>query len=315
MKKNLFLTSVLFAIFSFALNAQTPFDFESLEIPSAGYWNGSDASGEFGNNELTFPNNYNSDYESWTGFSFAYDTITSDAQYAAHAESVNGHVFGIGFIPSDWQSGTYDNIPVTCKFTSAVIVQSVDITNNEKTAEVIINGDTNWGEPAFSDGDWFKIIIEGFYNGESKGRVSFFLADYTAGNSYVTDTWNTVNLSSFGITDSLQFNLASTHTGNYGMNTPAYFCFDNLTYSYPAGISENYLNSISIYPNPATDVVTVTNILKANITVYDISGKSILSKNNCKETEIIDLNRIDSGIYFIKIQSGSEITTKKIIKQ
>jgi len=315
MKKNLLLTSVLIAIFSFALNAQTPFDFESLTIPPSGYWNGSDESGEFGNNEIIFFNDYNSDWSSWTGFSFAYDTITSDTQYAAYAESVLGHIFGIGYVPSDWESGTYDNIPITCKFTNAVQIQSVDIANDKKTADVIINGDAAFGEPAFSDEDYFKIMIEGFYNGESQGIVSFFLADYTAGNSYVSDTWNTVNLNSFGMTDSLKFNLYSTHTGAYGMNTPAYFCLDNIKYSYPASIKNNLSNSISIFPNPATDIVTVINILNANIQVYDISGKFIFSKTNCNKTENFNLDNLNSGIYFIKIQSEDEIITKKFIKQ
>jgi len=315
MKKNLLLASMLIAFFSFALNAQTPFDFESLTVPASGYWNGSDENGEFGNNEIVFSNNYNSDWGSWSGFSFAYDTVTSDTQYAAYAESLDGHVFGIGYVPSDWESGTYNNIPITCKFTNAVQIQSIDIANSKKTADIIINGDAGLGDPAFSDGDYFKIMIEGFYNGESQGIVSFFLADYTAGNTYVSDTWNTVNLSSFGITDSLKFNLYSTHTGAYGMNTPAYFCLDNIKYSYPASIENSLSNSISIFPNPATDVVIITNVLNTNILIYDISGKIIFSKNNCNKTEKFNFNNFNSGIYLIKIQSKDGIITKKIIKQ
>ena len=314
MKKNLFLSSVLIVIFSFAINAQTTFNFESLTVPASGYWNGSDESGEFGDNEITFYNNYNSDWGSWTMFSYAYDTITSDTQYAAYAESINGHIFGIGYIPSDWENGTYDNIPITFKFNSPVAIHSVDITNNTKTADVIINGDNAFGEPAFSDGDYFKIIIEGFYNDESQGVVSFFLADYTAGNTYVSDTWNTVNLSSFGITDSLKFNLYSTHTGAYGMNTPAYFCIDNIIYSYPASIDNNHSNSFSIYPNPVKDVLNITNIINSEISISNLSGKIIYTKTDCNESEKINLSNVKQGIYFVKVKNQNGIFVKKIIK-
>ncbi len=315
MKKNLFLTSVLIAMFSFALNAQTPFNFETLTLPSQGYWNGSDESGLFGDNEISFYNNYNSDWGSWSGFSFAYDTITSDSQYAAFADSEEGHVFGIGYVPSDWQSGTYDNIPIVCKFTNSVEIQSVDITNNKKTADVIINGDSDFGDPAFSEGDYFKIVIKGFYNGDTTGIVSFFLADYTAGNSYVTDTWNTVNLSSFGITDSLKFNLVSTHTGSYGMNTPAYFCIDNIKYNYPASVNNLSGTEISVYPNPAVDNINITNISNSDISISDISGKIVFRKSNCNETESINLSNIKPGIYFITLRNNNKVITEKFIKQ
>ncbi len=314
MKKNLFLTSVLIVFFLFTINAQTTFNFESLTVPASGYWNGSDESGEFGDNEITFYNNYNNDWGSWTKFSYTYDTITSDTQYAAYAESIDGHIFGIGYVPSDWESGTYDNIPITCKFNSPVEIHSVDIANNTKTADVIINGDDAFGEPAFSDGDYFKIMIEGFYNGESQGVVSFFLADYTAGNTYVSDTWNTVNLNSFGMTDSLKFNLYSTHTGAYGMNTPAYFCIDNIVYSYPASIDNNQSNSFSIYPNPVKNILNITNIINSEILISNLSGKIIYTKTNCNESEKINLSNVKSGIYFIKIKNKNKIFIKKFIK-
>lgn len=315
MKKNLLLTSMLIAIFSFAVNAQTLFDFESLTIPSTGYWNGSDESGSFGNNEISFLNDYNSMYQSWSGFSFAYDTITSDMQYAAYATSESGNIFGIGYVPSDWESGTYDNIPIVCKFTSPVDIESVDIANNKRTAEVIIAGDPNWGEPEFTDGDYFKIIIEGFYNGLSQGLVSFFLADYTAGNTFVADTWNTVNLSSLGIIDSLKFNLYSTHTGTYGMNTPAYFCIDNIAYDYPAYTDYISKNSITAYPNPVNDVINISNIENSKIIVFDISGKNLYVKSNCNKIEKINFSNFTPGIYFLTIKNRNYTITKKIIKQ
>ncbi len=315
MKKNLFLTSVLIAFFSFALNAQTSFDFESLAIPETGYWNGSDQSELFGDNEISFYNNYNSDWGSWSGFSFAYDTITSDSQYAAFANSEEGHLFGIGYVPSDWQSGTYDNIPIVCKFTKTIEIRSVDITNSQKTADVIINGDSDFGDPAFSEGDYFKILIESFYNGESSGVVSFFLADYTAGNYYVTDTWNTVNLSSLGLSDSLKFNLVSTHTGSYGMNTPAYFCIDNVKYNYPASVNNLSDTEISVYPNPTENNINVSNISNSNIQISDISGKIVFRKSYCNETENINLSNLKSGIYFITIENNNNIITEKFIKQ
>ena len=42
--------------------------FESLSIPSAGYWNGSDATGSFTSSGMKFDNQYNAAWQSWSGF-------------------------------------------------------------------------------------------------------------------------------------------------------------------------------------------------------------------------------------------------------
>ena len=116
----------------------------------------------------------------------------------------------------------YDNIPISCKFNNPVNILSLEVTNNESTADVILNG-SDFGNPAFTTNDYFKIIIEGFFNNQSTGIIEYLLADYTGGNEIVIDSWEEIDLSTFGTVDSIQFNLESTHTGDYGMNTPAYF--------------------------------------------------------------------------------------------
>jgi hypothetical protein len=313
MKKKLFLTAVLIALLTNAFNAQTNFNFESLIIPlSTGYWNGSDESGSFGNTEITFPNDFNTEYQSWSGFSFAYDTITSDKQYSAHTVSTSGHVFGIGFVPSDWQGGTYDNIPIVCKFTHPVQITSVDITNSEYAADVILNG-SSFGEPAFSSGDYFKLIINAYHNNQNVGNINFFLADYTNGNSIVIDTWEEINLSSFGTVDSISFNLESTHNGDYGMNTPAYFCLDNLTYTNTLSTENNIKKSFSLYPNPAKDIVTIETNENSSISVFDLSGKKVFEKTNCSGFEQINISNLISGIYSVQITNIDEVFTKKLI--
>jgi len=294
--------------------SQQVFNFEELTIPEDGYWNGSDESGGFGNEYVNFGNNYNPDYGSWSNFAFAYDTIISDKQYAAYASSVSGHVFGIGFVPSDWESGTYNNIPIVCKFNNPVNILSLEVTNNASTADVILNGSA-FGDPAFTTDDYFKIIIEGFFNNQSTGAVEYLLADYTSGNEIIVDTWDELDLSLFGTVDSIQFNLESTHTGDYGMNTPAYFCFDNLIFETISSLSENIKNDIKIYPNPTTDFININGVGEGQISLTDISGKVIYQKNNCSQNEIIDLTSFNSGIYIINVMSENYSISGKVIKK
>ena len=73
--------------------------------------------------------------------------------------------------------------------------------------------------------DKFTLTITG-YNGKDKtASIDFVLADGTD----IVNTWQKVDLSKLGTVTKIQFSLSSTDTGDWGMNTPAYFCLDQLT--------------------------------------------------------------------------------------
>ncbi len=82
----------------------------------------------------------------------------------------------------------------------------------------------------FKDGDWFKLTIIG-YNAADKeiDSVDFYLADYRNGKSDVIKDWTWVDLTKIADAETIKFELTSTDNGEWGMNTPAYFCLDGIT--------------------------------------------------------------------------------------
>lgn len=77
--------------------------------------------------------------------------------------------------------------------------------------------------------------------------------------------------------------------------------------------------SISIYPNPSKNEITIAAINELQLqttTIFDINGKQVKTiQMNGLSTKTISINELPSGIYFAKIQSESgKNTTKKIIK-
>ena len=56
------------------------------------------------------------------------------------------------------------------------------------------------------------------------GTVDFYLAK----DGKILKDWTYCDLSSLGEVTKLTFALSSTDNGDYGMNTPAYFCIDEL---------------------------------------------------------------------------------------
>jgi len=77
---------------------------------------------------------------------------------------------------------------------------------------------------------------------------------------------------------------------------------------------ENELSTLSLYPNPASDIVQIvlpTDIKNIEIEVFDNAGKQISMQLSADNT--IDVSNIASGLYLVNITSNNSKTTKKLI--
>ena len=73
-------------------------------------------------------------------------------------------------------------------------------------------------------------------------------------------------------------------------------------------------NNISLYPNPTTDVLHLTNPQSiTSVKVYDALGKLVLEQYN--SFSLIDISKLSKGLLFIKIETDNGVFTKKVIKQ
>ena len=104
------------------------------------------------------------------------------------------------------------------------------VTNSAYAALSMKDGDS-FGKK-FGSGDWFKLSIEGYDKNDVKTgtTVEFYLADFrTATSQGIITTWTKVDLRPLGNkVHTVKFTLDSSDVGDWGTNTPAYFCFDNL---------------------------------------------------------------------------------------
>jgi Secretion system C-terminal sorting domain len=83
------------------------------------------------------------------------------------------------------------------------------------------------------------------------------------------------------------------------------------------------VEEITIYPNPTTGsfniVVTNASFTQLTISVFDITGKEVFSatdKNISGDYKRkIDLENLTSGMYYVRLFTGSDVKTKKLIVQ
>ncbi|MBI9052283.1 MAG: DUF4465 domain-containing protein [Bacteroidales bacterium] len=113
-----------------------------------------------------------------------------------------------------------------------------------------------------NDPDWFKITAEGISKeGNSTGSIDFYLADFRFEDNakdYILENWKWFDLSSLGNVIKVQFTMSSSDAGQYGMNTPSYFCLDNL---HKQRLKINtQLEDIEREINSSDDIIDLTNL-------------------------------------------------------
>ena len=91
-----------------------------------------------------------------------------------------------------------------------------------------VNGDDF--EPAFGDGDYFTVTLDGFRGGSKTGSVDVNAIDYRNGKKVAFTDWTFVDLSALGDVDAIKISMSGSQTGEWGLNTPAYIAIDDFTY-------------------------------------------------------------------------------------
>lgn len=96
--------------------------------------------------------------------------------------------------------------------------------------------------------------------------------------------------------------------GNYGSGETFDFSSNGVL-----GVAQASLENINIYPNPAQNVLNITNAENADIQVFDILGKIVLSINDVSMNQQIDVAKLQTGTYFMKISKDNALTTKRFL--
>ncbi len=208
-------------------NSET-INFQSLMLEPNSYWNGSDGNGGLTFSIANFNNSYDATYDYWEGFAYSnkidMETPGWTNQYSAYLLDGGNYqnVYSIAYI---WGESA------TITFSQPTNIISAKITNSTWAYLSMLNGGGNTKK--FEEGDWFKLTAKGYNaSNEEVGTVDFYLADYRTEPHYIIDSWTKVDFSSLKNVSKMVFTLSSTDVGDWGMNTPAYFCMDDFVIEY-----------------------------------------------------------------------------------
>ena len=72
---------------------------------------------------------------------------------------------------------------------------------------------------------------------------------------------------------------------------------------------------IIVYPNPASDQITIENLLNGRVDILNITGSVLISREVTGNTTTIAIHDLPTGVYILKAISNGNTTAYKFIKQ
>ena len=184
----------------------------------------------------SFPCEYAPSLLTWGGVAYSNQTKTTfSSLFPDQFNSVVGH--GVNGSKNYAVAYAYGQHTIKVRATHAgpAVIPGTFVTNTAWVKEVIQKGTGMGDEPhaPFHKGDYLLLIAS-----NNKGQsIEFPLVDYRSSNAaehYVIDSWQWLDLSALGETESVIFSMKGTRIANGGTTIPAYFCLDDFGSEMPA---------------------------------------------------------------------------------
>ncbi|MBI1227336.1 MAG: DUF4465 domain-containing protein [Bacteroidetes bacterium] len=320
------LNTFFFMFASFLISAQTIADFENLNLVAGSFNNDAGNTHQFESGNVQLPNFYVDDpsFPYWSGWAVSATIDVSTPgfgnQYSAIPGSgVNGSV---GYAVCYNYGHEILRLSGNAK---GGLVEGLYLTNSTYAYLSMLDGDgfaKKFGGENGNDPDFFKLTIKKFLNGQlGSDSVEFYLADFRSldnSEDYIVDDWTFVDLTPLGNVDSLQFSLSSSDVGAFGINTPTYFCLDNVTTADMPSATTEVTPSLKIetWPNPVTNFLKINWMENSNATacLSNTYGHKISNFNLTKGENNLDVSSLAAGVFTLQVTLDGRVYSKVFIK-
>ncbi|MEO5907377.1 MAG: DUF4465 domain-containing protein [Saprospiraceae bacterium] len=298
---------LLFSLLQLGLFSQVVATFENFNLARGAHLNDASPAEGFESGSIHLPNDYNADFDFWSGFAISADTNTTTPGYLNQYSAIPGSgalgttAYAVGYI--------FDPefiYPIEKAAGKPVI--GMYVTNSTYAYLSMRDGDAfakKFGGETGKDPDFFLLTIKKYSGGAiSDDSINFYLADYRPADSskdYIISDWRYVDLTTLGEVDSLVMSLTSSDVGIFGMNTPAYACFDQISTDNLLSASSLYNpgNEISIGPNPVNETLHMYIPVKGECSISNIQGIKLWSEKLEEGHHQISVTNFPSGLYFV----------------
>lgn len=320
----------LFSLLSLISTAQSPqLDFSSFGLSIDSFMNGSDTglySSECFQWACTYDTSFGGYWDKGIAVSTMTDDSTGDYTNLYSAISGTGHeddAYGVVSASSE----VFLQVRSACEAFYGVTWMGGYVTNSTYAYMSMLNGDQfakKFGGASGDDPDYFFVrfrFYDAFLNFTDSVPLSQFdmyLADYRFEDNskdYILDDWALVQLNDYPAYENsgyrVSMQLYSSDTGMFGINTPAFFCIDDLRFDYAGAIAEKDDSGADI--RVQADGFEVLLQHPGSVRLYDIKG-NLLHESNGRTLHTLSTTGFPQGIYILESESNGAVSATKVFR-
>ena len=273
---------------------------------------------------------------SWGTFFFDYDNDTYLDLFVANGNIMFAAPPQANSLYRNQQNGTFFDITLAQGIQDTLRSRGAiygDIDNDGDLDILVVNVelDTTTGQNISlyknnTDGakNWIKIKLVGTHSNadaygahiELSSNSRTWMREIDGGSSYLSHNSTIAHFGLGNYTDIDSINVTWPDGDQETFFNPAINQMITITEFDASSIIEFDNSEISLYPNPASQSITISNLTNQSLNVYKIyslDGKLIQEGNLSEVTnQIIDIQNITSGIYTMELRSLNLIANKRI---
>lgn len=142
--------------------------------------------------------------------------------------------------------------------------------------------------------------------GNSSNFPNFQPSDYVAANT--SGDWVQVIITETAPSDAERIRLSFRNF----TNSSAALIDNVVIYQGTADIKVNEIAGLSVYPNPATDIVTIASnsLATKSVEIFDIVGKKVMQTQTNGTINVSGLNK---GVYILNIEENGKKASRKLV--
>lgn len=235
------------------------------------------------------------------------------AEYDFYAEDIGGHGQSSRFILGTASNDELIDMILQTKYNSTLQVNETSLTayfSNAQQGNYVKYNNFNYTQ------SWFTVKLYADYN---TNKLYLHIPALS-----ILHTASYINV--FGVVDEISFAAGGGTNSTY---TGAVNKYDNVRLTALKTLPQELIDALSVnsflsekfnlYPNPATDIVNITNsenMFVEQVAVYDASGKQLNAQTFNNEAAIqLNLENLASGVYLLHIKTNQGTAVKKLVKK
>jgi predicted outer membrane repeat protein len=264
-------------------------------------------------------------------------TLTPAAPYSVSATICQGASYTVG-TSTYTASGTYQDTLVAASTCDSIIITTLTVLSTTSSTEMTTACDSyNWNGNSYTATGTYVDTIPNAAGCDSIMTLNLTIntvdASVTSSNETITANvsgavyqWLDCNNSFAPVANETNQSFNATVNGDYAVEVTENGCTDTSSCTLITTVSVQELSqslAISIFPNPANDVLNVTVETPSSgqslLTITNAAGQFVYSEfvklATGKNTLRCNVKEFARGIYFIKVTTHDSVYTRRVVVQ